>query len=47
MSKKKEQVAEGKDAVLLLRFRTTEPSKNAYVYCTYLKISKIVNLTYN
>ena len=43
----REKLRERKDSVLLLRFRTLEPSKGALKYCSYARIAKIVCLTYN
>ena len=47
VSKKRMKQQERKNAVLLLRFRTDQPAKNAVKYCSYQKIGRIVNLSYN
>ena len=45
--KRRQKQQERKNAVLLLRFRTEQPDKNAVKYCSYQKIGRIVNLSYN
>ena len=45
--KLQQKLAERREAVLLLRFRTTVPKRNAFKYCSYNKIVKIVRLTMN
>ena len=47
MSSKKDKLQERRDAVLLLRFRTTEPSHLSYKFTSYQRISQMVGLTYN
>ena len=45
--KLREKLAQRKEAVLLLRFRTPNPSTNPRKFCSYQRIATIVRLTYN
>jgi len=43
----KNMMAALRTAALLIRFRTTKPSKKAYKFATYKIIASILNLTQN
>ena len=45
--KLQQKLAERREAVLLLRFRTSTPKLNAFKYCSYKKIAKVVDLSMN
>ena len=45
--KLREKLAQRKEAVLLLRFRTPNPSTNPRKFCSYQRIATVVRLTYN
>ena len=45
--KLREKLAQRREAVLLLRFRTPNPSTNPRKFCSYQHIATIVRLTYN
>ena len=45
--KLKDKLLEAKEAVLLLRFQSDQPTANSKKYFSYQKISQIVRLSYN
>ena len=45
--KQKEKLEDRKDAVLLLRFHTTNPKHNPVRFASYQFISKVTLLTFN